>query len=64
MEEDENGGLTQKNADILRTVAKGQYISDGLIEIDDKAELSTIGEAGCYIQAWVWGEYPEGFSKE
>ena len=38
-------------------LARQQHEQEGLVEIDDNAQLSEGAENGCYVQAWVWVDF-------
>ena len=35
-------------------LARDQRQEEGLVEIDDNAQVSEGSDNGCYVQAWVW----------
>lgn len=45
--------------DAIRQTAKHLYEEEGLVEIDDGAEISHGGDPGAYVQAWVWVPYED-----
>jgi len=60
---DRNCGLSDENATKVRQYAREQYCEEGSIEIDENAQISDSaapgGDAGAYVQAWVWVSYAE-----
>jgi hypothetical protein len=40
-------------------IARATLHEDGVLEIDDTAEVSLGASAGSYVQAWVWVDNPE-----
>lgn len=54
--------LREKNAEFYRTMAIETHHEEGVLEIDEDAELSDSGDkeaGGCYVQAWVWVDDPK-----
>ena len=39
--------------------ARARHEKEGLVEIDDNAEVSKGDDPGVYVQAWVWVDAPE-----
>jgi hypothetical protein len=46
--------LSRVTAEQYREGARRKYASEGSIEIDDGAPVSTGADDGAYVQAWVW----------
>ena len=38
-------------------LARQQRQEEGLVEIDDNAQVSEGNDNGCYVQAWVWVDF-------
>ena len=46
-------------------LAREQCAQEGVVEIDDIAQVSEGEDNGCYVQAWVWVDFSDtDFDKE
>ena len=46
-------------------LARQQRQAEGLVEIDDNAQVSEGNDNGCYVAAWVWVDFSDTkFDKE
>ena len=52
------GPIDNDDASRLRGLAQDEYHCEGSLEIDDHAVVSSSGDGGAYVQAWVWVEDP------
>ena len=49
----------------IMELAREQCAQEGVVEIDDSAQVSEGEDNGCYVQAWVWVDFSDtDFDKE
>ena len=54
----------ERTFDIIE-LAREQRQEEGLVEIDDTAQISEGNDNGCYVAAWVWVDFADTkFDKE
>ena len=46
----------ERRSEIIE-LAREQRQEEGLVEIDDTAQLSEGNDNGCYVAAWVWVDF-------
>ena len=54
----------ERRSEIIR-LAREQHQEEGVVEIDDTAQVSEGDDNGCYVAAWVWLDFADTkFDKE
>ena len=54
----------ERRSEIIE-LAREQRQEEGLVEIDDTAQVSEADDNGCYVAAWVWVDFADSkFDKE